>query len=320
LSAQLTVPIDRILDEKGSGSAAGTIFDIVKFSTHDGPGIRTAVYFKGCPLHCWWCHNPEGQLPGAQVVYREERCFRCFSCVKACPNHAIKIIDGIPTIQRDACELAGICVEVCQAKAREMAGKLVKASEVMKEIEKDTVFYDESAGGVTFSGGEPFMQPVFLRSLLEGCNTRRIHTAVETCGFVSTDTVLENAPFVALFLYDLKIMNDAIHRNFTGMSNALILKNLRQLSKVHDHVVVRFPLIPGVNDDASNVSRLGKFVASLGTVKEVDVLPYHELGVEKYKRLGMPNQMPKTQPPSASRIDEVVQVLRGFGLLVKIGG
>jgi len=306
--------------ENSIEQTAGTIFDIVKFSTHDGPGIRTAVFFKGCPLHCWWCHNPEGQFPIAQLVYREERCIRCFSCVEACPNHAIKILDGTPTLLRNACRLSGLCVRVCQTKAREIAGKRVKVSDVMEEVEKDNIFYDESGGGVTFSGGEPFMQPIFLQNLLEACKERRIHTAVETCGFVNVETLMASRPYVDLYLYDLKVVDNETHRRFTGVSNETILKNLARLSHSHDHVIVRFPIIPGVNDDDENVLRLGEFVSSLRSVREIDVLPYHELGLEKYKRLGMINRMPKVELPSSERVSGIVENLEGFGLLVKVGG
>jgi len=306
--------------ENSIEQTTGTIFDIVKFSTHDGPGIRTAVFFKGCPLHCWWCHNPEGQSSVAQVVYREERCIRCFSCVEACPNHAIKILDGTPILLRNACRLSGLCVRVCQTRAREIAGKRAKVSDVMKEVEKDTIFYDESGGGVTFSGGEPFMQPTFLQNLLEACKEKGIHTAVETCGFVDAETLLASRPYVDSYLYDLKVIDNETHRRFTGVSNEIILKNLRQLSHFHDQVIVRFPIIPGVNDDDENVLRLGAFVSSLGSVKEIDVLPYHELGVEKYKRLGMMNRMAKVAVPSSVRVSEIVEKLEGFGLLVKVGG
>jgi pyruvate formate lyase activating enzyme len=201
-----------------------------------------------------------------------------------------------------------------------MAGKSMKVSDVMKEIEKDHIFYDESAGGVTFSGGEPFMQPVFLEKLLEACNERRIRTAVETCGFVNSETLLNMGRYVDLYLYDLKAIETETHRKFTGVTNEIILRNLRQLSEVHDHVIVRFPVIPGVNDDDANVLQLGKFVSSLGGVEEIDVLPYHELGIEKYKRLGMVSKMPEVKPPSSSKTRAIVETLERFGLLVKVGG
>ena len=306
--------------ENSIEQTTGTIFDIVRFSTHDGPGIRTAVFFKGCPLHCWWCHNPEGQLPVAQIVYREERCIRCFSCVDACPNHAIKILDGTPTLLRNACRLSGLCVSVCQTKAREIAGKEVRVSDVMEEVEKDIIFYDESGGGVTFSGGEPFMQPILLQNLLEACKEKGIRTAVETCGFVNAETLMGSSPYVDLYLYDLKVIDNETHRRFTGVSNEKILDNLRQLSHFHDQVIVRFPIIPGVNDDDDNVLRLGDLVSSLGSVKEIDVLPYHELGIEKYKRLGMINRMPKVELLSPTKVSGIAEKLEKFGVLVKVGG
>lgn len=201
-----------------------------------------------------------------------------------------------------------------------MAGKQVRVSDVMEEVEKDNVFYDESGGGVTFSGGEPFMQPAFLQDLLEACKEKGIRTAVETCGFVNAETLMASRPYVDLYLYDLKVIDNETHRKFTGVSNETILKNLRQLSRSHGHVIVRFPIIPGVNDDDENLLRLGEFVSSLGSVKEIDVLPYHELGIEKYKRVGMVNRMPKVEPPSSSRMSGIVERLKGFGLTVKVGG
>ena len=240
--------------------------------------------------------------------------------MEACPNHAIKILDGAPILLRDACRLSGLCVQVCQTKAREIAGKPVKVSEVMEAVEKDNVFYDESGGGVTFSGGEPFMQPIFLQSLLEACREKGLRTAVETCGFVNAETLMASCPYVDLYLYDLKVIDNETHRRFTGVSNEIILKNLRQLSHSHGQVIVRFPVIPGVNDNDENVLQLGEFVSALGSVREIDVLPYHDFGVGKYKRLGMMNKMPEVEQLSPVRVSGIVETLQEFGLLVKVGG
>ena len=299
---------------------AGIVFNIARYSTHDGPGIRTTVFFKGCPLDCWWCHNPEGQSPGPQLLYRADRCIHCFGCVKACPHHAIMINDETPFVLKDLCHLSGECVRVCQTGAREMVGKITTVADVMNEVQKDTIFYDESDGGVTFSGGEPFMQPLFLKTLLGRCKEEGIHTAVETCGLVETASLLSASKDVDQFLYDLKIMEDERHRKFTRVSNKLILENLRQLANSHDHIIVRFPVIPGVNDDDENVVRLGEFVSSLRNVEEVDVLPYHKFGIEKYRSLGMEYRMPKVTPPSSEEISRMVEMLRGQGLKVKVGG
>jgi len=190
----------------------------------------------------------------------------------------------------------------------------------MEEVEKDIIFYDESGGGVTFSGGEPFMQPILLQNLLEACKEKGIRTAVETCGFVNAETLMGSSPYVDLYLYDLKVIDNETHRRFTGVSNEKILDNLRQLSHFRDQVIVRFPIIPGVNDDDDNVLRLGDFVSSLGSVKEIDVLPYHELGIEKYKRLGMINRMPKVELLSPTKVSGIAEKLEKFGVLVKVGG
>ena len=256
----------------------------------------------------------------AQLVYREERCIRCFSCIPRCPNHAITIINDVPTVLEDKCKRSGQCVNICPSKAREVAGKKTTVSEVMLEIQKDNVFYDESGGGVTFSGGEPFNQPDFLLNLLQACKSNGIRTAVETCGFVTAEKLLRSMPYVDLYLYDLKAINNEIHKRFTGVSNEIILGNLRRLSQIHSSIIVRFPLIPGVNDSDAEVLELGELVSSLSGVKEVDVLPYHELGNEKYRRFGMVNRLPDAKPPSASRVEEIVKELQGYGLFVKVGG
>ena len=299
---------------------AGIVFNIARYSTHDGPGIRTTVFFKGCSLDCWWCHNPEGQSPGPQVIYRADRCIHCLSCLKACPHHAIVVIDGNPLALKGSCQLSGDCVRVCQTGAREMVGRRMTVTDVMKEIEKDTVFYDESDGGVTFSGGEPFMQPMFLRTLLRLCKEKRIHTAVETCGFVDPDSLMSASPYIDRYFYDLKIMENERHRKFTRVPNKLILQNLRELARSHDHITIRFPVIPEVNDDDENVSLLGEFVSSLRNVGEVDVLPYHKLGIEKYRSLGIEYRMPKATPPSSEEVARIAERFRSYGLRVKVGG
>ena len=208
----------------------------------------------------------------------------------------------------------------CASQVREIAGGRIAIADLMAEIAKDTIFYDESDGGVTFSGGEPFMQPIFLQTILKLCKERNVHTAVETCGFVDSRILLATSPYVDLFLYDLKVMDDTKHRKFTGVSNNVILENLRTLSHSHDHIAIRFPVIPGVNDDSSNVSRIGEFVSQLGNVEEVDVLPYHKLGIEKYKRLAIKYRMTEIQCPPKEEVAKIAESLRGYGLKVKIGG
>jgi len=234
--------------------------------------------------------------------------------MKVCPNHAIVLVDDNPMVLDDECQLSGECVRICQSGAREIAGKRITVADLVQEMEKDTIFYDESGGGVTFSGGEPFMQPVFLQTRLRICNERRIHTAVETCGFVDSETLLSTSPYVELYLYDLKVIDDEKHQSLTGVSNKRILENLRKLSGRHAHITIRFPVIPGVNDNERDVSQIGEFVSSMEKVERIDILPYHKLGIEKYERLGKSYRMAEMRPPTSEQITGIAERLRSFGL------
>ncbi len=240
--------------------------------------------------------------------------------MNACPRHAIVLIDGDPMALDDKCQLTGKCVLACQSEAREIVGTRITVSDLIQEIEKDTVFYDESGGGITFSGGEPYMQPVFLQTLLRLCRQRRIHTAVETCGFVDSATLLAASPYVNLYLYDLKVIDDKKHQSLTGVSNKMILENLRRLSRVHNHITIRFPVIPGMNDNVRDVSQIGEFVSSMEKVDGIDILPYHKLGIEKYKRLGMRYRMVEMRPPASEEMIVIAERLKSYGLSAKVGG
>ena len=298
----------------------GIVFDIKKFSIHDGPGIRTTVFFKGCPLSCWWCHNPESQASEPELVFWESRCIRCGTCEAVCAQGAISWDGDVVSTDEENCTLCGDCVEVCYAEAREIAGREMPVAQVITEIERDIPFYDESGGGVTFSGGEPLFQLDFLLALLRACREKEIHTAVDTCGFAPWETFDKIREHVDLFLYDLKLMDDAKHRKLTGVSNELILDNLQMLSLRGHNIVLRVPIIPGINDDDENIRQTGAFAAALPHLNGVDILPYHHAAVEKYKRLNKVYGLPETYPPSDERTAEIAQVLRGFGLHVKIGG
>jgi len=297
----------------------GTVFDIKRFSIHDGPGIRTTVFLKGCPLSCWWCHNPEGQSPGPELVLRANRCIGCGACVEACPNGAIFSQNGLLRTDRGKCTLCGSCVEVCYTGAREIAGQVMTVEEVMAEIERDVPFYDGSGGGVTFSGGEPLLQRDFLLDLLRACRQRNVHTAVDTSGLAPPETVERVGELADLFLYDLKLMDEERHRRYTGVSNRLILENLRALAGQGRRVILRVPVVPGINDDDGNVRRIGELAAELG-LDQVCLLPYHHTGADKYRRLGKDYLLPEVRPPSEERMEELAQVLRAFGLQVKVGG
>ena len=298
----------------------GIIFDIKKFSIHDGPGIRTTVFFKGCPLNCWWCHNPESQAPEPELVFWEGRCIRCGACLEVCDPGAIFWDGDVVSTDGEKCTLCGACAEACYAEAREIVGREMTVAQVMAEIERDVPFYDESGGGVTFSGGEPLAQRDFLLALLRACREKEIHTAVDTCGFATWETFDNIREYVGLFLYDLKLMDAAKHQKFTGVSNGLILRNLQALSQRGHDIFLRVPIIPGINDDDEEVRRIGAFAAALPRLERVDILPYHRAGVEKYGRLNEVYELPETRPPSDERMAEITQMLRGFGLQVKIGG
>ena len=298
----------------------GLIFDIKKYSIHDGPGIRTTIFFKGCPLSCWWCHNPESQSPAMEIILHENRCIRCGACLDACPHGAIAWIDGEPITNRAQCEQCGTCTVSCYAEARERVGREMTVAQVMAEIEHDVAFYDESRGGVTFSGGEPLLQRDFLLALLQACKAQEIHTAVDTSGFAAWETFERIRPLTDLFLYDVKLIDDAKHREFTGVPNGPILRNLQKLSAHGHNIVVRVPIIPGINDDDATIQQIGMFVGSLPHLSGVDILPYHHIAVDKYLRLGKPYRLFETRRPTDERLAEIAQLLNQFELSVTIGG
>jgi len=257
---------------------------------------------KGCPLSCWWCHNPESQSPSPEVMFHKGRCINCGECVPVCRS--------------STCSGCGRCAEACFLEARVLAGKTVSVEELMNQIRRDTVFYDESKGGVTFSGGEPLAQPEFLLRCLLECKREMIHTAVDTSGFCNQSVLRQISPHVDLFLYDLKLMDDERHTRYTGVSNKLILENLQMLTSVHPQVHVRIPLIPGINDDAENLMCTGEFLSRLGRVRSVTVLPYHRSGVSKYDQLSRPYGLADVKDPSPAGLERAQSVLAGYGLVV----
>jgi pyruvate formate lyase activating enzyme len=298
----------------------GTIFQIERFAIHDGPGIRTTVFFKGCPLRCWWCHSPQSQSPHAELLLRPDRCLTCGTCVVSCEQQAIGP-DGAGGFVTDMarCEACGACTRVCPCGARELIGRPVTVAELVHEIERDVVFFDESGGGVTFSGGEPLLQSQFLLEVLGECRARGIHCAVETCGLTDRETLLAVAQRTDLILFDVKFLDEARHRTFTGVSNRPILANLETLAKLGARVRVRFPLIPGVNDDRATVDGLGQLAAALG-LPCIDVLPYHKAGLARYERLHRDYRLTGVEPPSTADLDAIVHRLAGYGLQVHAGG
>ena len=296
----------------------GAIFNIMRFSTQDGPGIRTTVFFKGCPLACAWCHNPESQTLHPIPMYFAARCRHCGECLAACPHHAIEARDGAMHTTA-ACRYCGTCASVCAAEARQLAGRTIALDDLLAEIERDAVFFDESGGGVTLSGGEPLAQPRFASALLTACRKRGIATALETCGYAPLAVFLEVALPADAVLFDLKLMDPEKHRRYTGVSNHPILRNLEQLVRWRHPVTVRIPVVPGINDDGESIHSFASYLAGL-PVRSVELLPYHQVGVEKYRRLGRPYPLAGTPAPAASEIERFRDTLSEAGLHVTVGG
>lgn len=297
------------------------IFDIKRYAINDGPGIRITIFLKGCPLSCDWCHNPESQSPGVQKMYTNSKCIGCGECVEACVQHACTLTPNGIVTDPDACILCGKCEEVCPTKATEMSGELLTVDEIMIKIEKERTFFDQSNGGVTFSGGEPLMYPDFLISLLDACGEKGIHRVVDTTGFAKTSTLLEVAKRCDLFLYDLKVMDDKKHKKYTGVSNKKILENLQILAETGANINIRIPLIKGVNDDDKNIEETATFINALaGEKKKINLLPYHNIASAKYKKLGMKFNRKEMAEPTEEMQKQIVRKFEAYGLEAVIGG
>jgi len=295
----------------------GIIFDIKKYAINDGPGIRTTVFFQGCPLSCWWCHNPESQPRKPALMYRANRCVLCGECATVCPQSGIQI-NGSAETDRSKCDTCGTCAESCYYGAREVSGREVTVEEVLAEIERETPFHDQSGGGVTFSGGEPLIQRSFLMALLRACKERDIHTVVDTSGYTTWEALDSIRGFVDLFFYDLKLMDNERHIRYTGVSNEPILRNLKSLSEHRHPVYVRIPLIPGVNDDGVNLRQSAELLASLPNVTGVELMGYHDIAAAKYEALGMSYRLNGTKPPTVEHMQQAGSILDRYRLKVKI--
>ncbi len=302
-----------------AGGRLGLIFDLMRFSLHDGPGIRTTVFLKGCSLHCWWCHNPESQHRRPELLFFEDRCTLCGDCVAACPYGALYIEDGAVVTDPSLCRASGECVEVCAAEARRMAGRWITVEELLADLSRDQLYFDESGGGVTLSGGEPLMQAAFAEQLLAELHARRIHTVLDTSGFANPVLMRRVSPNVDLFHYDLKLMDPVKHEKYTGVKNDLILANLKTLAEQGSAVIVRMPIIPGINDGDDDIGAASAYLQQLG-LKNVDLLPYHRIGGDKYRRLHREYQLPDLVPPSAEHMESLAARFTRDGFTVRVGG
>ncbi|MDL2298560.1 glycyl-radical enzyme activating protein [Synergistaceae bacterium OttesenSCG-928-D05] len=297
----------------------GIVFDIKKYSIHDGPGVRTAVHMKGCPLTCWWCHNPESQKMSPDVLFRPEKCIGCGACLSVCPVNAIALRDGMPHIDRALCTGCGACESICPPVAHELCGREMTVDELMEELRRDEIFFRDG-GGVTFSGGEPLMQPGFVLEALDMCGQEGYHRAVDTSGFVSAQVILDAVKVTDLFLYDLKHMDPAAHKLYTGVDNAIILENLALIADAGALINIRFPFMPGLNTDDENVHALGKFVSRLNGITAVNILPYHAVARGKHERWDMEYKLPDLLPPTEHQLRHAAKIIESYGLKTHIGG
>lgn len=298
----------------------GVIFSIERYALQDGPGIRTLIFLKGCPLHCRWCANPESQSFAPEILYFQNRCASCGRCIDICPQGAIKADDEYGLItDPDRCTLCGLCVDACFYAARELSGEEMEVREVLQIIERDKMFYDLTDGGVTISGGEPLIQPGFVRELTRECREQGIHTAIESTLFAEKETVIKALEFVDLVFVDVKHFDSQKHEEYTGVKNERIIDNIEMINDLGKQFIIRVPFIPGFNDDDETQKQIYKWATNLKHLKWIEILPYHRLGLTKYQGLGRPFLMADINPVRKQSLAHLIEMGKECGLEVRIG-
>ncbi len=296
----------------------GIVFNIQRYSIDDGPGVRTTVFMKGCPLTCLWCSNPESQCGLPEVTYRYTSCKRCGTCVKVCPVNAVTLEDDGVHIARQKCTLCEECVKNCMPEALKISGKKMTVDEVFKVVKKDADYYEASGGGVTASGGEILAQADFVTALFKKCKEAGYHTNADTSGFGDPASLEKILEYSDLVFFDLKHMDPALHEKFTGQSNELILSNLALIVKKGVPVIIRVPLIPGYNDSEENLKALAKAVADIAKDATVNILPYHRYGANKYRMIDMTYQLDNVPELTQEQLTKAKEIIESYGLKCEI--
>jgi pyruvate formate lyase activating enzyme len=303
---------------KSTRGVQGRVFNIQRFSIEDGPGIRTTVFLKGCPLQCLWCSNPESQNPFPEIAHSDSLCNGCGKCVEVCPEQAIILGSGESKekikIDRGKCNNCGKCIEACIFGALKFYGQTMSVDEVFDEVKKDMGFYSNSGGGVTASGGEPLSQADFVAELFRRCREEGIHTAIETCGYYNVSAAKKVFAETDLVMFDLKLMNRLQHKRVTGKYNDLIHRNIRSLVDRGVPTIIRIPVIPGINDSEENLAEIARFVQKLDKKLPVELLRYHRFGVSKYKMLDRDYQLTNLEPPPQEQLQKSVEIFKKYGL------
>lgn len=297
----------------------GLIYGIERFAIHDGPGIRTLVFMKGCPLRCLWCSSPQTQSPFPQLMYDPDLCQQCCTCQLNCPNLALTCsLDSGVSIDQDLCTFCGECVNACPHEALKTAGRFITADELFREVSRDHSFFRRSQGGVTVGGGEPTLQYAFVAAFLQRCKSQNMHTVIETCGYCGWEQLNKILTYTDMVFMDIKHMDETVHQQITGVSNRMILENARKVAQKRP-LVIRIPVVPSCNDSEENIRETAEFAAELGgNLLRIDLLPYHQLGQGSYKRLGMEYQLDGVEPPGQEQMERFRAIVENCGIKTQI--